>query len=156
MLKSRKILIVEDRGDLRELLGEALVLMGWEAILAESRREALDKIECEIPNVIFLSLRMTFMDGVKLAVTLKAHPVYKNIPILAAGASCSGLTRQRCLALGFDEFIAKPFALPELERRLEGMLSADRRRAIRATYASSLEFSPRHSIPKSAGHRKVA
>jgi len=156
MSMSRKILVVEDRDDLRELLGEAFVLMGWETLLAESRREALEKIAFEIPNIVFLSVRMRFLDGVKLAITLKAHPVYKNIPILAASASRSGLTRQCCLELGFDDFIAKPFALPDLERHLESMLSADRRKAIRATDASSIEFRPRQLMPRSAGGRKVA
>ena len=84
MLTPRKILIVEDCADVRDLLGEALTLLGWETILAESGREALDKLECETPNVILMNMRTPVRNGIKLAASLKAHPAYKNIPILAA------------------------------------------------------------------------
>ena len=45
MLTSKKILIVEGSSDLLNLLGEALALLGWETILAESGREAINKLE---------------------------------------------------------------------------------------------------------------
>ena len=54
LLMSRKILIVEDYCDLREMLGTVLTACGWNPILAESGREALDKLECETPRVILM------------------------------------------------------------------------------------------------------
>ena len=126
MLTSRKILTVEDYGDLLDLLGKALALLGWDPILAESGREALDKLERETPSVIFLNMRTPVMNGIELAVSLKTHPAYKNIPILAASGHSGGLTRERCLALGCDDFIAKPLALPDLEMHLTNILSVER------------------------------
>jgi len=72
-------------------------------------------------------------NGIKLAASLKAHPVYKNIPILATSGHSRGLSREHCLALGFDDFIAKPLAFPELEMRLTNILSVERRKTIQAT-----------------------
>ena len=156
MLMPRKILIVEDRADVRDLLGEALTLLGWETILAESDREALDKLESEIPNVILLNMRKPVKNGFKLAASLKAHPAYKNIPILAASGQSRGVSRERCLALGFDDFIAKPLVLPELEMRLTNILSVERRKTIRATSPVNLESNRRESSSRGASRRRVA
>jgi CheY-like chemotaxis protein len=156
MLTSKKILIVEDRVDLLDLLGEALTLLGWETILAEGGREALDKLERDTPNVILLNLRSPVMKGIKLAALLKAHPAYKDIPILAASGHSRGLTRERCLALGCDDFIAKPLALPELEMRLTNILSVERRKTISATDPVNLEPNRREGRSRGADRRRVA
>lgn len=162
MLTSRKILIVEDCGDLLDLLGEALALLGWETILAESGREAMNKLELErdLPSVVLLDMRTPVMNGVKLAASLKAHPVYKKLPILAASGHSRDVTRERYLALGCDDFISKPFALPELEMRLTNILAVERRKAIRATDPMNLESNrqERRSRRRSrdAGRRRVA
>ena len=156
MLTPRKILIVEDRVDVLDLLGEALTLLGWETILAESGRETLDKLECETPNVILLNMRAPVRNGIKLAASLKAHPAYKIIPILAASGDSRELTRKRCLALGCDDFIAKPFALPELEMRLTNILSVEKRKTIRATDPVNLESNRRERSSPGAARRKIA
>jgi len=56
MLTSKKILIVEECDDLLDLLGEALALLGWETILAESGRESLAKLEHDTPRVILMDM----------------------------------------------------------------------------------------------------
>jgi CheY-like chemotaxis protein len=70
---SRKILIVEDFCDLRELLGMVLVASGWNPILAESGRKALAKLERETPSVILMDMRLPDMNGFELAAILKNH-----------------------------------------------------------------------------------
>lgn len=133
MSTSKKILIVEDCDELLDLLGEALSFFGWETIPAENGRDALDKLERETPSVIFVNVRTPVMNGIELAVSLKAHPAYKKIPIVAASGRSRGLNRERCLALGFDDFIPKPLALPELEKCLTTILATVRRKTIEAT-----------------------
>jgi len=158
MSTSKKILIVEDCGDLRNLLGEALALLGWETILTESDREAINKLEGErdLPSVVLLDMRTPVMNGVKLARSLKAHPVYKEIPILAVSGQSRGLTRERCLALGCDDFISRPLELPELETRLTKILAADRLKTIRATDPMNLESNRQERRSRGAGHWRVA
>jgi CheY-like chemotaxis protein len=157
MLTSKKILIVEGSGDLLNLLGEALALLGWETILAESDREAINKLEGErdLPSVVLLDMR-TPVIGIKLAATLKVHPVYKKIPILAASGQSRGLIRERCLALGCDDFIPRPLELPELEMRLTNILAVERRKAIRATDPMNLESNRWERRSRGAGHWRVA
>jgi CheY-like chemotaxis protein len=76
-LLSKKILVVEDSCDLRELLGSGLASLDWNPILAESGRESLAKLECETPSVILMDKGLGDMNGFELAAVLKRHPVYK-------------------------------------------------------------------------------
>ena len=135
----KKILIVEDCPDVLELLAEALTLLGWETILAGDGWEMRDKLQSETPNVIFLNMRSPVMHGIKLAASVKAHPAYKNIPILAASRRSPTLSRERCQELGLDDFIAKPLVLPELEMRLTNILSVERQKTTRATDPAKLD-----------------
>ena len=157
MLTSKKILIVEDCGEVLNLLGEALTLLGWETILAESGPEAMNKLELEydLPSVVLLDMR-TPVIGIKLVASLKAHPVYKNIPILAVSGQSRGLTGERCRALGCDDFIPRPLELPELETRLTNILAVERRKAIRATDPMNLESNRWERRSRGAGHWRVA
>jgi two-component system chemotaxis sensor kinase CheA len=156
-LTSKKILIVEDCAEVLNLLGEALTLLGWETILAESGREAMNKLELEydLPSVVLLDMR-TPVIGIKLVASLKAHPVYKNIPILAVSGQSRGLTGERCRALGCDDFISRPLELPELETRLTKILAADRLKTIRATDPMNLESNRWERRSRGAGHWRVA
>jgi putative two-component system response regulator len=69
-----------------------------------------------------MDMRLPDISGFGLAAILKKHPVYRNIPILAATGSPDDIARQRCLAAGCDDFISKPFAISVLERRLADLV----------------------------------
>ena len=124
MTMERKVLVVEDCRDLRELLYKGLALLGWDVVLARSGQEALNKLRCDSPGVILLDMRMPHINGYELARILKAHPVYRKIPILAASGYSGRLSREQCLAVGCADFITKPFAFSELETRLTDLLPA--------------------------------
>jgi len=130
---SIKILVVEDSGDLRGMLGTVLTAYGWNPILAESGRQALDKIARDTPSVILMDMRMPDMTGFELATILKNHRVYRSIPILAATAFADPSVRQRCFAAGCDDFIAKPFAIAALHTSLTQLVSGEPPNAMMAT-----------------------
>lgn len=123
---SKKILVVEDSGDLRELLGSGLVTLGWHPILAESGRDSLAKLEQDIPRVILMDMGLGDMNGFELAVVLKRHPIYKKIPILGTTAYPGCHIRQHCLAAGCDSFISKPFGFAALQTRLTRLVYGER------------------------------
>ena len=127
------MLVVEDFGDLRMFLGKVLALLGWDAILADSGREALNKLAYDSPNVILLDMRMPEMNGFELAGILKRHPIFRNIPILAVSGYAGRLARQRCLAAGCDDFISKPFEISALGTRLTYLVSAAKQKIREAT-----------------------
>ena len=123
---SRKILIVEDSCELREMLGTVLAARGWNPILAENGRKALDELERETPGIILMDMRMPDMNGFELAMILKKHRVYRSIPILAATAFPDHVARERCLAAGCDDFISKPFSFGALQTSLTSLVSGER------------------------------
>ncbi len=133
LLLSKKILVVEDCCDLREMLGRVLTACGWSPILAGSGRKALAKLECETPRVVLMDMRLPDMNGFELAAILKKHPVYRKIPILAATAYPGRIAHQRCLAAGCDDFISKPFSFAGLQASLANLVSGERPKAIAAT-----------------------
>ena len=156
MLTSRKILIVEEHRDLLDLLGEALGLLGWETILAESGQAAINELEHNLPSFVFLDLGTAPMNGLELAASLKAHPVYKDIPILAAGGHSDDPMRKLCLAAGCDDFISKPLVFAEIEMRLNDIMSMEKRRLIRASEPGHLGSDVWQQNVNAAGRRRVA
>lgn len=156
MLMSRKILIVEEHRDLLDLLGEALGLLGWETILAESCQQAMNELEHDLPSVVFLDLGTALVNGIEWAACLKAHPVHKHIPILAAGGHSGELLRQLCLAAGCDDFISKPLGFAELEMRLNNIMSIEIRKVIRASEPGHLGPEVRQRNLSGASRRRVA
>ena len=130
---SRTILIVEDFYNLLEMLGKVLAARGWSPILAESGRKALYKLTYEIPRIILTDMQMPDMNGFELVATLKKHHVYRSIPILGTTAFPDHAARQRCLAAGCDDFIAKPFSFAALQTSLTNLVSRERPKAIAAT-----------------------
>jgi len=61
---------------------------------------------------------MPEMDGFQVARSVKQNPDYKDIRIVAATTLYSRADRDRCLAAGCDDYVAKPFTLQELQRHL--------------------------------------
>src|ERR1043166_7220591 len=121
MLMPKTVLVVEDHPDLRELMGRFFAVIGWDAILANSGADAMDKLECHAPDVILLDIRMPVMSGFELAAIIKNHPFHSKIPILAASADPGN--RAGSMAAGCDDFISKPFAIPTLETSLNRLLA---------------------------------
>lgn len=121
-MNMRTILIVDDEMKSRELLTRVLGGSGWEVITANNGRDALEKIKISRPHVIVLDMTMPEMDGFEVARSLKSNPEYRTIPILAATGLCGWRDRQRCLAAGCDDYVAKPFTVQQLQQHLVSLL----------------------------------
>jgi CheY-like chemotaxis protein len=124
-MNMRTILVVDDEMKSRELLGQVLRGSGWDVITANNGRDALEKIKISRPHAIVLDMTMPEMNGFEVARSLKSNPEYQTIPILAATGLCSWGDRQRCLAAGCDDYVAKPFTAGELQRHLASLLPGD-------------------------------
>ena len=117
-----KILIVDDEAKNLELLRSMLQSVGWDVVTASNGREALETVQSSNPCVIVLDMVMPEMDGFQVARSLKSHPDYRRIPIVAATSLASRADRQRCLAAGCDEFMAKPFTAGRLHQLLRSLV----------------------------------
>jgi PAS domain S-box-containing protein len=104
-----RALVVDDVEDNREVLSGLLERAGVEVIMASSGSEALQRIAQEIPDIVFMDVRMPVMDGLTAVRQLRERWPAEGIVCVAITAS--GLLRQRSFYrnAGFDDFIGKPF-----------------------------------------------
>jgi two-component system cell cycle response regulator DivK len=121
----KKILIVEDHADMRELLTWQIELMGFLPIPAKHGKEGVEKAIAEQPNLILLDIMMPGMDGWEAARTLRANPETKDIPILAATALFRDSDLKSCLDAGCNGYIVKPFTFQELQGKVREFISSD-------------------------------
>ena len=104
-----RALVVDDVEDNREVLSGLLERAGVEVTMANSGAEALQRIAEQIPDIVFMDVRMPVMDGLTAVRLLRERWPAEEIVCVAITAS--GLLRQRSFYLdaGFDDFIGKPF-----------------------------------------------
>ena len=102
-----RALVVDDGRENRDVLSTMLGMAGCETAVAEDCRQAIDMV-CEFqPDIVFMDLRLPGLDGLettRLARERSARP----FRVVVTSASVLDGERQRCLAAGCDEFIAKP------------------------------------------------
>ena len=120
----KKILIVEDHADMRELLTWQIELMGFMPIPAKHGKEGVEKAVAEQPNLILLDIMMPGMDGWEAARMLRANPETKDIPILAATALFRDSDLKSCLDAGCNGYIVKPFTFQELQGKVQEYIAS--------------------------------
>jgi len=118
----KKVLVVEDDQDNREMVIKILKHNGYLAIEAVNGREAVAKVKAEIPDLILLDLYIPKMDGYEVTKTLKADQGLNHIPIIALTAHAMKGDREEALAAGFDGYIAKPINVRDLPQQIEHFL----------------------------------
>ncbi len=111
----RRILIADDRASSRELLRMVLERAGYEVIEAEDGVDAVERARAGNPDLILLDLQMPRLDGYGTLLELRRDDRFRNLPILALTASAMRGDREKIMAAGFTDYLAKP-AGPELLR----------------------------------------
>ena len=120
-----RALVIEDDDDVRAALRRALLLSGYEVLLAADGAEGLLKAGTEVPDVIVLDVGMPQMDGLQVCRALRAAG--NRTPILMLTAREAVADRIEGLDAGADDYLTKPYDVCELEARLRALLrrSAD-------------------------------
>ncbi|MCB0517188.1 MAG: response regulator transcription factor [Chitinophagales bacterium] len=115
-----RILLAEDDHNLGLLLNEYLSLKGYEVSLCTDGEEAWKTYNKGTFDVAILDVMMPKLDGFALAKLIRQHST--DIPLLFLTARNSKEDRIEGLKIGADDYIAKPFAMEELELRLEAIM----------------------------------
>ena len=124
-LKAPEILLVDDHEEFLHFMTQALTDLGWSVISSSNAGDVLNKLCYIRPRLILMDMRMPEMDGFELTRILKNDPAYRDILIFAITALDTPVNRKLCLEAGCDEFISKPFRLPNLHNRMRRLLSKD-------------------------------
>ncbi len=115
-----KILVVDDDFSIRQLLQVTLQVEGYDVILAEDGKEALDKLEEELVDLVVLDLMLPKIDGWKVCRQLREDG--NDIPIIMLTARDDEMDTILGLKIGADDYITKPFSPRELVARIEAVL----------------------------------
>jgi len=107
-------LVVDDVPENRAVLSSMLAMAGCQTMVAESGAQALQLARGRAPDIAFVDLRMPGDDGLEVARQLAAAFGPGTIRIVATSASVLDGERDRCLARGCDEFVAKPFLADQI------------------------------------------
>ena len=119
---SKKILIVEDNGDSRELLIKILKARGCQIIEAADGEEALQKVSEERPDLILMDISIPKIDGYEVTRRLRDQQDFQDIPIIALTAHAMKGDREKALEAGCDDYISKPINIRELPDQVMGFL----------------------------------
>ncbi len=121
------VLVVDDDNANRQLLKLTLELEGHTVVLARRGQEALDLLrECKI-DVILLDLMMPGMDGYEVLYRLKADSDLRSIPVIVVSALSQMDSVARCIELGAEDYLAKPYRPVLLLTRVDAALEKKRR-----------------------------
>jgi two-component system phosphate regulon response regulator PhoB len=116
------VLLVEDEPAQREVLTYNLQAEGFRTLTAPDGEAALLTIAETPPDVILLDWMMPHLSGIELCRRLKQRPETRAIPIIMLSARSEEVDRIRGLDTGADDYISKPYSIPELIARIRVQL----------------------------------
>ena len=108
-LANIKVLLVEDNVVNQLVAKELLKSMKANVVIAENGQQAIELIEKTSFDVVLMDIQMPVMDGLTATKTLRKNEKYQSLPIIAMTAHARAEDKQRSLAAGMNQHIAKPF-----------------------------------------------
>ncbi len=110
ILTTKRILVIDDAEDIREVAQVSLEMVGgWEVLTASSGREGVAKALAEQPDAILLDVMMPDQDGPTTFLQLQANKATQHIPVILLTAKALAGDRRMFADLGVVSVIAKPF-----------------------------------------------
>ena len=114
----KKILIVEDEANIRELLRLYLEREGYTVLEAENGVEGIKKWKSDKPDMLLLDVMMPVMDGWAVCREIRAE---SDVPIIMLTAKGETADRVSGLEMGADDYIVKPLEMPEVIARVRAV-----------------------------------
>lgn len=134
---SQLIMIIDDEAGVRDLLGDALKLAGFETITAADAMIAQTLLRNTKPDLLVVDINMPMMDGFEFVERIRGNG--DNTPALMLSARGDRADITRGLTLGADDYVTKPFGLEELVLRIRAIL---RRSQFTVTTPTNLSCGP--------------
>lgn len=124
---NKKILVIEDNMEVREVLEEVLELSGYDVETAEDGMIGVKKALTNPPNLIICDVMMPKLDGYGVLNILGKKPATADIPFIFLTAKTEKADLRRGMNLGADDYISKPFYKDELLQVIETRLKRSER-----------------------------
>ena len=107
---SKKILVVEDQEDNRQILRDLLSSAGYEMSEAGDGQEALAAVAKHRPDLILMDIQLPIMDGYEATRRIKADPNTKAIPIIVVTSYALSGDESKARDAGCDAYVTKPYS----------------------------------------------
>ena len=127
-IPASSLLVVDDNSMNRIMLSRYITKLGYQATLVENGRQALEKLQAEQFDLVLLDVQMPEMDGYQVLEQLKADPRLGDIPVLMISAVEELESVVKCIELGAQDYLPKPFNPVLLRARLTACLGRKRLR----------------------------
>ena len=118
----KKILIIEDEPNIRELVTYNLKTNGYEPLEAEDGITGITLVYKEKPDLILLDIMLPGEDGYNILKRLKSDTRTRDIPVIMVTARDSEIDKVLGLELGADDYVTKPYSARELIARIRAVL----------------------------------
>ncbi|MCM2316333.1 MAG: SpoIIE family protein phosphatase [Thermoanaerobaculia bacterium] len=134
-----RILVVDDVEMNRDMLSRRLQKQGYEAEMAVNGVDALAKLSAGEFDLVLLDIMMPEMDGYEVLTRVKSDEALRHIPVIMISAVEDIESVVRCIELGADDYLPKPFNPVILRARVTSSLDKKKLRDRERLYAASLE-----------------
>ena len=117
-----RLLLVDDNESNRSVLADYLSARGFEVTVAGDALTGIEQARTLRPDLILMDVQMPGLDGFEATGIIRRDPVLARTPVFALTSLAMKGDRERCLAAGFDDYIAKPVRLQDLAAKIRDYL----------------------------------
>ncbi len=119
---SKRILVVEDQEDNRQILRDLLGSVDYEMIEAGDGEAGVAAAKAERPDLILMDIQLPVMDGYEATRRIKADPDLKNIPVIVVTSYALSGDEAKARAAGCDSYVTKPYSPRQLLAKIREYL----------------------------------
>ena len=120
---SKRILIVEDTEDTRQIIRDLLASAGYQLIEAVTGEEGVAMATQHRPDLILMDIQLPEVDGYEATRRIKADPALRHIPVIAVTSYALAGDEAKTREAGCDSYIAKPFSPRKLLAKVREFLA---------------------------------
>ncbi len=122
--KAIKILVAEDNIINQMLMSTILLKEGFEIFMAADGEKAVEELEKNEYDIVLMDLMMPIMNGFEATeyIRSKMNNVKKSIPIIAVSADVTKGVKEKCLSIGMNDYISKPYASEQLIGKIRQLI----------------------------------
>ena len=117
------ILLIEDNDRNRDMLSRHLTRKGYQMLVASDGEQGIAMAQAKPPGLILMDMSLPVLDGWEATRRLKAMAQTKSIPVVALTAHAMAGDRERCIAVGCDDYDTKPIDMSRLLSKIEALLA---------------------------------
>jgi two-component system, cell cycle response regulator DivK len=119
---TKRILVVEDQEDNRQILRDLLSTTDYQVVEAENGEAALAAVATQRPDLILMDIQLPILDGYEATRRIKADPALSSIPIIAVTSYALSGDEEKARLAGCDDFVPKPYSPRQLLAKIRQYL----------------------------------